>query len=227
MKPQVLHSFAIAVAMAACSIVTLVWKPTEVRAAPSELRMEEEFPAQFGSWTADPARPVQIVNPEMQRTIDLLYDQTLDRVYVGPGGARVMLSVAYGRDQSEAKAMHRPEACYPAQGFRIRSSERAAILLGGVHLPVVRMRTDRGPRAEPLTYWMVVSDQAVNSGFGQKIQQVESMFQGKLPDGMLVRVSSITSDSSSAFRLQEQFIRDLHAALAPAGRHKVFGRDAG
>ena len=50
---------------------------------------------------------------------------------------------------------------------------------------------------------------------------------GEIPDGMLVRVSSISSDEPDAWRLQDQFIAELLAALGAAERVRLIGADAG
>ena len=42
-------------------------------------------------------------------------------------------------------------------------------------------------------------------------------------DGVLIRVSSINTDSAAAFALQDRFITDLVAALAPPFRHRLTG----
>jgi EpsI family protein len=227
MRRQILHSVLIASAMIAGSAIAAAWKPTITQTGPDDFKLAQQFPEQFGDWRVDATPQVVIVNPEMQKAIDLLYDQTLDRVYVGRNGERIMLSVAYGHDQSEAKALHKPEGCYPAQGFQVRSLERGAVPVGASSVPVVRMETDKGPRYEPLTYWMVVAGKGVNGPVGQKIQQVGAMFRGQLPDGMLVRVSTITRDSQAGFAVQDRFIRELYAALSAAQRSAVFGRGAG
>jgi hypothetical protein len=44
---------------------------------------------------------------------------------------------------------------------------------------------------------------------------------------MLVRVSSIDSDASHAYRLQESFVRDLVAAMPPKDRVRLIGSIGG
>ena len=59
--------------------------------------------------------------------INKIYNQTLTRTYINPRGDRIMLSIAYGRDQSDALQMHKPELCYPAQGFRLLNNQRGTL----------------------------------------------------------------------------------------------------
>jgi hypothetical protein len=45
--------------------------------------------------------------------------------------------------------------------------------------------------------------------------------EGKVPDGILVRASSLMNDpaeADEAYRLQEDFLRDFVAALTPQGK---------
>jgi Protein of unknown function (DUF3485) len=47
--------------------------------------------------------------------------------------------------------------------------------------------------------------------------------QGKTPDGLLMRVSSIDDDAARAFVQQEQFIKELVAAVPAGHRARVTG----
>ena len=82
-------------------------------------RLEEVFPMAFDGWLVDTSLPVILPAPDVQAQLDKLYNEVLARTYVNAEGTRVMLSVAYGGDQSDATSAHRPEVCYPAQGFAI------------------------------------------------------------------------------------------------------------
>ena len=47
--------------------------------------------------------------------------------------------------------------------------------------------------------------------------------RGEVPDGVLVRLSSIEADDVAAFRLHERFVRDLLAHLGAAERARLLG----
>jgi hypothetical protein len=103
----------------------------------------------FGDWRIDTNMPVSIVSPDVEAQLKSLYAQTVSRTYVGPQGERIMLSVAYGGDQSDATRAHRPDVCYPAQGFDILSNSDAGIRVGQAELPVRHMLAKLGQRLEP------------------------------------------------------------------------------
>jgi EpsI family protein len=180
-------------------------------------------PESFGSWRTDPHRRGAVVNPQTEALLRQLYTETLERIYRRGAGERIMLSIAYGADQSDVgMQMHYPEVCYPAQGFQVNRqwSDRLPLPMG--QLPVRRLETRFSTLfREPVTYWTVVGDQLVTGGWDKRLAEVRHGLRGEIVDGMLVRVSSVGNDSPAAFALQDQFIRDLLLALKPADRLRL------
>lgn len=200
------------------------WRPT-ARLADQRPRIDLEvlFPKQFGDWRTDENIPVQLVSPDTQALLSKIYNQTLSRTYVDGKGRRVMLSVAYGGDQSDATRAHRPEVCYPAQGFQVLSSALGKLDIGAQGLQVRRLHAQQGGRSEPITYWIVVGDHVTVTGFEQKLAQLSYSTRGVVPDGMLVRVSSIDRDVPQAYTLHQEFVQQLAARLPAAQRAQVVG----
>jgi EpsI family protein len=155
--------------------------------------------------------------------LDSIYNQTLARTYINAAGNRVMLSVAYGGDQSDATRAHLPEVCYPAQGFQISSNTGAHLALAGRSVAVRQLMTSRGARYEPVTYWLLVGDRITQSRTDQKLVQLRLGLMGLIPDGMLVRVSSIDTDMNRGYRLQESFLQDMVQAIPDAQQARVLG----
>ena len=199
-------------------------RPT-IHLADSERKVELEtvFPASFGNWHVDTNMPIGIVSPDVQAMLSKLYNQTLSRTYVNRDGQRIMLSVAYGGDQSDASRAHRPDVCYPAQGFEVLSIGRSLLELPDGTLPVERMVAKLGPRVEPITFWFAIGSYVAVSGQDQKIAQLRYGLRGLIPDGMLVRVSSIDNDEKAAYALQADFVRQMQQAFDPSWVPRVFG----
>jgi EpsI family protein len=80
-----------------------------------------------------------------------------------------------------------------------------------------------GQRDEPITYWLVVGDRVTVSRLDQKLAQFRLGLKGLIPDGMLVRVSSIDSDSERGHAQQAAFLAELAAAVPNAGRDRILG----
>ena len=204
------------------------WRPT-ARLADSRPKVDLEtlFPKAFGGWQLDDRMPVQLIAPDTQAMLNKLYNQTLSRTYINRQGDRIMLSVAYGGDQSDGTRAHRPEVCYPAQGFQVSDSREDQLDLGGRMLRVRHLQSRLGGRIEPITYWMVVGERIALSGTEQKLAQLAYSTRGVIPDGMLVRVSSIDADAANAYRVQHGFVRGLALAVVPALQARVVGLPAG
>ena len=181
------------------------------------------IPLEFGPWHVDPSITPLKVSPEVQRKLDEIYSQTLSRTYIDSAGHRVMLSIAYGSDQSDAMQVHRPEICYPAQGFSVLKTFPATLNTAFGTIPASRLVAVQGARVEPITYWITVGDKAARGGWEQKVAQLRYGLTGKVPDGALFRVSTIGSDQSSAFETQERFVQDLLNAVPASVRLRLAG----
>jgi EpsI family protein len=222
-----IKAIVVFVLMACAFGAATAWKPT-ARLADQRTKADLEtlFPRSFGEWVVDDRVPVQLVSPDTAALLSKIYNQTLSRVYVNPRGDRIMLSVAYGGDQSDATRAHRPEVCYPAQGFAVMSSVDGTVARAGESLPVRRLVAKQGSRIEPITYWIIVGDKITLSGTDQKLAQLRYSVGGVIPDGMLVRISSIDSNTQKAFATHENFLFDLFAAMNQGYRDRVFGQVA-
>jgi EpsI family protein len=220
-----LRALVAALLLVSASGLAHVTRPT-VHIADQQPKVDVEtiFPKAFGGWRIDASLPVTIVSPDVEAMLKSLYAQTVTRTYIGPQGERIMLSVAYGGDQSDATRAHRPDVCYPAQGFDILSSDNAEVDLGPGRLPVRHMFAKLGQRHEPVTFWFVVGEHIAVSGQQQKLAQLRYGLRGLIPDGMLVRVSSIDTDANAAYSMQARFIADMRTAMPQPARLRVFGR---
>lgn len=200
------------------------WRPTvHIADSRPKVDLESLFPTTFGDWTVDKSMPVQLVSPDLQAVLNAIYNQTLSRTYINSAGERIMLSVAYGGDQSDGSRAHLPEVCYPAQGFQILSKQTTTLPVGASPLPAVHLVAKLGGRVEPITYWVVVGDKIALTYYDQKFTQIGYGVRGLIPDGMLVRVSTIDSDTARAYRVQKGFIADLLKAVPGQERAVIVG----
>lgn len=211
-------------AMALSSWLAYAFKPSiKVADAQPLGSLETAIPQEFGPWRVDTSLPVILPSPEVQAKLDKIYNQVLSRTYVDGQGRHIMLSIAYGGDQSDGTTAHKPEVCYPAQGLEIVYNRTGLMNVQGQDIPVRRLRARMGARHEPITYWIVVGDQAVTSGSGMKMVQLRYGVQGLIPDGLLIRVSSLDRDADAAFKQHEEFVRALMASIPPSLRLRLLG----
>ncbi len=215
-------ALTLAAMMCASAVLGYAARPNAKREVAS-VSLEQIVPKRFGDWTEMPSQNVQVVNPQTQELLDKLYSQILTRTYVNKQGYRVMLSMAYGDDQRGGLQAHRPEICYPAQGFKLGSVSDGVLPTAYGAIDVRRLTTTLGQRNEPVTYWLTVGDQVVQSSFDKRIAQIRLGLTGQIPDGLLYRVSSIDTDDARGFAMQQQFAADMMAAVPPAARKQLSG----
>jgi EpsI family protein len=217
-------SAALGLSMAASSALTGALTPTlKLSRAQAQFSLEQMIPPRFADWTVDASVVPLTPDPERQSVLEKIYDQTLSRTYVNRAGERVMLSIAYGGDQSRALQVHLPEVCYVAQGFDMVKVGEGALATRFGQVPVKRLVARQNSRNEPITYWITVGDKAVKSSLEQKIQRLAYGLSGKIPDGMLVRVSTVQADEQGAYRLQDRFVVQMLDVLDAKDRKRLLG----
>ena len=210
--------------MVSSGFLTMALTPTQRIADQQEkINLEIMIPAKFGDWQIDKSIVPLQVDAETQAKLDKTYNQTLARTYINSRNERIMLSVAYGGDQSDSLAVHKPEVCYYVQGFEIMKSLSDELITQYGKLPIKRLLAVKGNRNEPITYWVTVGDKAVLPGLDQKLQQLRYGLTGNVPDGILVRISSIDNDNNNAYQLQTIFIQDLLLAVNVKERVRLIG----
>lgn len=134
-----------------------------------------------------------------------------------------MLSIAYGKDQSDSLSIHSPEGCYGGQGFAIQNQVKAMLATAYGKIPVARLFATKGERHEPITYWITIGEHAVYDEWEMKKVKLNYALKGIIPDGLLFRVSSINSLEQEAYDLQANFAEALLSSLSPAQRMRLMG----
>ena len=224
MKKSLIVSIFLGILMVSSGALTKALTPTQKIADQQEkIDLEIMIPIEFRDWRIDRSIIPLQVDAETQAMLDKIYNQILARTYVNSRGERIMLSVAYGGDQSDNLAVHKPEVCYYAQGFEIMKIFADELLTQYGKLPIKRLLAVKGYRSEPITYWVTVGNKAVLPGIEEKLQQLRYGLTGNVPDGMLVRVSSIDSDKNKAYQLQTIFIQDLLSSVNTGERIRLIG----
>ena len=217
-------AFVIAALMFAASVGAMVARPTKKLSEDlPTISLEAMIPKQFGDWREEPGRVIEVVNPEVQARLDKLYTEILNRNYVNSSGYRIMLSLAYGSDQRGSLQAHKPEWCYPGQGFTLEKSEPGRLVTPFGDIPVRRLYAHLEARHEPLTYWFAIGGEAVQGTTQKRIVDLRYFLTGRIPDGLLFRVSSIDRNEARAHQMQDQFTNQLLQAASPADRQRLSG----
>jgi EpsI family protein len=231
MKVNRVQFISASIALVAAAVLAHVLTPHKLMAqASASLNLEMMIPRQFGTWTlmpniapVTPAEPEGYVQPDEKSS--KIYSQEVGRGYTDGHGNIVMLMVAYGPVQNFRLKAHRPEICYTAAGFRVSEKADAEVDYrdGGPPLKVVHVVAERESRLEPISYWMRVGNDITTGIVDRQLIRLKYGLRGLIPDGALMRVSTVGLPKQASYQLQDQFIRDLLAALAPEDRKFFVG----
>jgi EpsI family protein len=135
----------------------------------------------------------------------------------------MMVSIAYGSKQNQQLRAHRQEVCYAAQGFKISGLQHLTMSVAGGPLPATRMVASHGARVEPVTYWFTTGDTVVLSYWDREWAQLRYAMSGYVPDGYLVRISTLSAKPDAAFREHVAFADELFANVDPELRRRLVG----
>lgn len=188
-----------------------------------KINLETMIPQQFGDWKVDETIVPLQVSPDLQAALDKVYNQTLTRTYVNSKDERVMLSIAYGADQSDNVQLHLPEGCYRGQGFAVSNKTETLMQTLFGQVPVAKLIASKGPRNEPITYWTVVGGEVARDFWEMKKAKLRFALKGEVADGILIRVSSITPDAQRGYEIQREFSEAMLKALTPEQRARLIG----
>jgi len=164
-----------------------------------------------------------LVLPPDDETSRTLYDDVLTRVYVAPDLPPVMALFAYGSVQNLNLELHRPEKCYPEQGFAISSQTRLAMDFGPVRVQASQITAKRNDYTEEVLYWTRIGNFFPEDRIAQSLYITKQNFSGWMPDGLLVRLSVAGLDPQAARRQMFRFSAALAAQVPDAGRRIMFG----
>lgn len=188
------------------------------------IALNEAMPHGFAGWQEDESQGIVVADPTLQESINKLYSEVFNRTYVNAQGHRVMVSIAYGRNQnSHSTAAHRPEFCYSAQGFLVERHGQRPLQFNDHTIQTARLVGKLAERIEPITYWVTLDVTPTLPGIERKFQQLKYGLQGKIADGMLVRISTIGVQPEEEFAVHDQFIREWRDAMPDSHKPRFFG----
>jgi len=189
--------------------------------------LDATLPQVVGPWRAipNPYVPVSLTTNPGETSMDQPYDQSVMRSYVDGDGHMIQVAVAWGKKQRQEIKIHRPELCYPAQGLHVLKLSDVTFPVTSMHdTPITgkRMVTkSRNGRFELVSYWIRIGSVYSDSAWQTRLHIFREGLAGRIPDGVLVRVSQQVSedaDEEAIFRRQEAFAADLVQRSAPSTR---------
>ena len=186
-------------------------------------KLDAIIPMKIGAWQTTPSQA--FILPKTPGSLaDRLYSDTVTRLYVAPNALPVMMVLAYGNLQSDLLQLHRPEICYAAVGFQISNSTRLNLQVApDVIVPARELTASTDNRVEPITYWTRIGDYLPTTRTEQRTMRLRQQLQGIVPDGILVRLSTVAEPTSATFATLSAFARTFILAVRPADRGVIVG----
>lgn len=187
-----------------------------------DAKIDKLFPMMVGDWQF--ATTNGLVLPPADQLRDRLYNAVLTRYYASPTQLPVMLLVAYNGTQDGMLQVHRPEVCYPAAGYELMNERWIRFdARGGVIVPGHFISARSNVRQEQLIYWTRIGNDFPVRWWAQHWAVAKENLKGRVPDGVLVRISTSAPDDATAILTLKRFVRAFMAELTPAARRLVFG----
>ena len=140
---------------------------------------------ELGGWST--VREIAIES-EVQ---DLLKaDETMNRVWRGPGGEEVSLFVAYFRTQRAGVSPHSPKVCLPGSGWVPERSSTVPVTIPEHPEPIVvnRYTVSRGIYRSVVYYWYQTAHRVIASEYSAKVYLMLDGVRYRRSDTSLVRV---------------------------------------
>ena len=184
--------------------------------------LDDLLPGTIGQWTAAPFADVLI--PRAEKAEEKSYDEVVTRYYDSNSAPPVMLLIAYGKAQVGGTELHRPEACYPVAGFKLRRRPNVSLRFPGVAIDARSMTAVASDRIEQLLYWTRVGTEFPTSSVAQRWSAIRQTMSGSVPDGVLVRLSALSLEPAGGIAMLQRFATELLGSGGPALRAVLTGR---
>jgi EpsI family protein len=198
-------------------------KPVRMFDTLSHDELSAAIPRQVGAYRF--ATSSGLVLPPTDELSERLYDQVLTRVYLAPMRLPVMALFAYGSVQNLSLELHRPDECYPQQGFTITEPRLLPLVLGAHRIPASLLTATRPDGyVEQVVFWSRIGTRFPADRTAQSLQVARENFAGRMPDGLLVRLSIPTVSRSAAIATALAFLTELNNSLSSSGRRIMFGQ---
>ncbi len=207
--------------MVATSAAAVLAVPRRIAPTLPIVDLDRAVPTRIGAYRYASAEGVLL--PPRDGLSARLYEGYVVRTYVAPGLAPVMLLIAYGRVQDYQLQLHRPESCYPAFGYTLGPSREVELSLPDRTIGGIAVTATRQGVSEQLLYWTRIGDSYPTGFWSERMVILRDAVLRGIPDGVLVRLSTVSPDPTAATRALAAFNRMMIEDLGRVGRDCLFG----
>jgi EpsI family protein len=189
-------------------------------------QLDDLVPTEFGDWVSrDVGDALALNSPDSLSA--KLYAQLVTRLYTNRAtGEEIVMLMAYGANQTDSLQLHRPEVCYPAFGYKLVRNEAVNVPLpGAVTIPARQLAAEGNGRQESVLYWTRIGEYLPTSGEEQRRDRLVTAFRGVIPDGVLMRFSTLADSPGGDWGQLKSFVAELVLAVTPDGRPVLIGTE--
>lgn len=216
------RQFVLGGTLLAATAATMALKPQRVVAPLEPGVLDAAVPKRIGPYTFLTASG--LVLPPQDEITEQIYDQVLTRVYVADGLLPMMLLIAYGSAQDYTLQAHLPEVCYPSSGYTLTDLDRVPVRLRGEAAETATfLAAARAGTIEQVLYWVRIGARYPSTLTGERLAVIGANLARTLPDGILVRVSTLTPSRDEALPQLQAFNQLLVRNINPLGQRLFFG----
>jgi EpsI family protein len=216
------RSMLIGTALLGVGGVALARQPKPASSKVGKEALNRLIPTRIGDWTYQDASG--LVLPPPDALSDSLYSGLVTRSYTAANRLPIMLLVAYSNVQDGMLQVHRPEFCYPASGYRLSPTVVTELPNGlGGNISANAFSADGVSRTEQVLYWTRIGNTLPTSWVAQRVAVMRANLDGVIPDGVLVRVSTLAPDMASARADLSAFAAQMVRAALPVTRRLLVG----
>jgi len=159
------------------------------------------------------------------------YDVVASRRYQHTDGRKVLVVMTWSGDGFRRQG-HDQQVCYGASGFTVSSQHSVAIQTGAGIIEAMAFTASQPSVEEDVLYWRVTDgtrEIGINSRNTmahrlQRLLYLPNLFQGKLPDNLMVRVSSVRERDGQPATTHFDYIREWPMAISSGDRVRIMGR---
>jgi len=210
-------------ALAAASLFANLRRPDiPFRMLKPGTKLDDLFPRKVDDWEYEGSNGLVLPPPDQLR--DRIYNSLLTRYYASPTTLPIMMLIAYSGQQDGVLQVHRPEVCYPAAGYDIIESHIDPLNVGrGLVIPSHFISARSNSRHEQLIYWTRIGNAFPTRWWQQHVAVAEENLHGRVPDGVLVRISTAAASDGDAIAVLNRFTTSMLTMLSPLARRILFG----
>ena len=176
------------------------------------------FPAAFDGWREIKEYPVEKEVQDVLRA-----DDTLNRVYLNPGGDNeAFLFIALFKTQRYGQSPHSPKNCLPGSGWETVADEKISLNVSGWNAPIVinRYIVEHGDEKSVTLYWYQSHNRVIASELKARLWLVADAVRYHRSDTALIRVISqvhnnnIEAASNNGIRFIQSVFPQILAHMA-------------